>query len=292
MKIKSILLLVLMFALFNLTAQHTATCSHKMSFAKSWISDTLDALSYIIHIDEFDFTNQEISAWTEIELMSKIDNLSEIKLELQDLTVDQVWIDGIAIAPNNYSHDGMIISISLPSIINIGETVTADIHYHGEPFHEIWGGFHWSGEYCFNLGVGIWTIPHNLGKTWFPCIDDFQDRAYYTIYATVDAGKDAVCGGLLEEIADNGNGTFTYKWVMEQTIPTYLASVAVGDYARWTDTYNGINEDVPIEIWVRPADSNKVEINSGPTVLIALVMWELPLEQWNTRPILPIRILS
>ncbi len=24
-----------------------------------------------------------------------------------------------------------------------------------------------------------------------------------------------------------------------------LASVAVGDYARWTDTYNGMNEDVP-----------------------------------------------
>jgi aminopeptidase N len=257
MKIKSILLLVLMFALFNLTAQHTATCSHKMSFAKSWISDTLDAISYTIYLNEFDFANHEITAQTEIELISKIDDLTEIKLELQDLTVDEIYVDGIEIT--DFSHDGMILSIPVTDPLNMGDSVSVSVAYHGEPFHETWGGFHWSGEYCFNLGVGIWTIPHNLGKTWFPCIDDFQDRAYYTIYATVDAGKDAVCGGLLEEIADNGNGTFTYKWVMQQTIPTYLASVAVGDYARWTDTYNGINGDIPIEIWVRPADSNKVD---------------------------------
>ena len=43
-----------------------------------------------------------------------------------------------------------------------------------------------------------------------------------------------------------------------RTIPTYLASVAIGDYARWTDTFNGINGDVPIEIWVRHSDSNNV----------------------------------
>ncbi len=195
---------------------------------------------------------------TEIELESKINNLNEVKLELMDLTVDEIYVDGVQ--NTNFTHDGMILTIPLSNSISIGETVDVSVSYHGHPFHEGWGGFHWSeGTYCFNLGVGFVSIPHNLGKTWFPCIDDFQDRAYYTIYATVEAGKDAVCGGLLEEIADNGNGTFTYKWSLGQTIPTYLASVAVGDYARWTDTYNGTNEDVPVEIWVKPSDSSNVD---------------------------------
>ena len=208
-------------------------------------------------MNEFDFDNHEITAQADIKLVSKLSNLNEVKLELMDLTVDAVSVDGVSVT--DFTHEGMILSIPVDETLNMGDSVDVTITYHGEPFHEGWGGFHWSGEYCFNLGVGFISIPHNLGKTWFPCIDDFRDRAYYTIYATVEAGKDAVCGGLLKEILDNGNGTFTYKWVLGQSIPTYLASIAVGDYARWTNTYNGIDEDIPIEIWVKPSDSVDVD---------------------------------
>ena len=238
-------------------AQVRHKCSHKASFQKSELSDTLDAISYTIYLNEFDFANQEITAQTDVLLASKVDNLQEIKLELQDLTVDEVYVDGDEIT--NFSQTDMMVTIPLVSTINTGDQITVSVLYHGEPFHEGWGGFHWAGGYAFNLGVGFESIPHNLGKTWFPCIDDFQDRAFYTIHATVPSGKDAVCGGLLEEVVDNGNGTFTYKWTLGQTIPTYLASVAVGDYARWMDTYSGVEGDVPVEIWVRPQDSSNVD---------------------------------
>jgi len=256
MKVKLIIALLAFFLIVQAYSQQQSKCSHTTSFQKSWISDTLDALSYTIHLTAFDFTNHEITAQTDVELASKVDNLYEIKLELMDLTVDDVHIDGVLVP--NFQHEDMILSIPLSSPINTGDNILVSVSYHGEPFHEGWGGFHWSGNYAFNLGVGFVSIPHNLGKTWFPCIDDFHDRALYTIFATVPAGKDAVCGGLLEEVVNNGNGTYTFKWSLSQTIPTYLASVAVGDYARWTDTYNGINGDVPIEIWVRPSDSNNV----------------------------------
>ena len=252
-------LIILLFSFFLLKAysQEEYKCSHKTSFEKSWISDTLDALSYTIHINSFDFSNHQIIAHTDVELSSKVNNLNHIDLELMDLTVDEVKVDGTIIT--NFVHSGTILTIPLSTAINTGDEVIVSVSYHGEPFHEDWGGFHWSGNYAFNLGVGFVSIPHNLGKTWFPCIDDFHDRAFYTVFATVPDGMDAVCGGLLEETVNNGNGTTTFKWVMEQTIPTYLASVAVGNYAKWTDTYNGINGDIPVEIWVKPADSNKVD---------------------------------
>lgn len=250
-------LLVLANTVFTgINAQHDLLNQPGVLPEKKWISDTLDALSYTLSITNFDFTNHEITAHADIELTAKVSNLGQIKLELMDLTVDQVMVEGIAVP--GFTHNDYILNIPLTNPISPGDTIVVSVNYHGEPFHEDWGGFHWSGNYCFNLGVGFVSIPHNLGKTWFPCIDDFHDRALYTIYATVDEGLDAVCGGLLDEIINNGNGTLTYKWTLAQSVPTYLASVAVGDYARWTNTYNGIEEDIPVEIWVMPQDSDVV----------------------------------
>ncbi|MEZ5083757.1 MAG: M1 family aminopeptidase [Bacteroidales bacterium] len=257
MKTRILLLSFLGIITMAVFSQQHQGCSHKVSFSQSWISDTLDAISYTIYLNDIDFTNQEIEAQTDILLASKIDGLDELTLELQDLTVDSVFIDGEQIL--NFTHEGFFLKVSLQNVINTAETVTASVFYHGAPFHEGWGGFHWSGQYAFNLGVGFESIPHNLGKTWFPCIDDFQDRATYDLYVTVENGKDAVCGGLLQSITDNGNGTSTYYWTLAQSIPTYLASVAVGDYAKWTDTYNGVVEDIPVEIWARPSDSGNVD---------------------------------
>jgi hypothetical protein len=155
-------------------------CSHGPSFSKSWISDTLSAIHYTIHLNEVDFVDKEIKAQADVLLESKINNLDQITLELQALTVDSVFLDGTMTL--SFSQSGHFLYIPLQSNLNTGETVTVSVFYHGQPFHEGWGGFHWSGEYAFNLGVGFESIPHNLGKTWFPCIDDFRDRATYEFF--------------------------------------------------------------------------------------------------------------
>jgi aminopeptidase N len=256
MKNLYLILFVFFLGMGTTLSQQAHRCSHKMPFQKSELSDTLDALQYTICIEQFDFTAKTIDACAEIKLASKIDDLDFVKLELKDLEVEAVIIDGQFA---DFTHDGEILTITLANPINTGEQVVVEVDYNGEPFHEAWGGFHWSGQYCFNLGVGFESIPHNLGKTWFPCIDDFHDHALYEYQITVEEGKDAICGGMLEEIIDNDNGTFTYIWKHEYEIPTYLASVAVGDYAWWSDTYNGMNEDIPVWIFVRPNDSSKVD---------------------------------
>ncbi|MCD4737217.1 MAG: T9SS type A sorting domain-containing protein [Bacteroidales bacterium] len=246
---------ILIFTCSNIFGQMVHKCGHISSFESSLISDTLDAVHYYIHIDVIDFTGKEINGHTKVEISSKLDNIDQITLELQDLTVDSVLLDNINTA---FTHQDFFIKIPLQNPLNTGEMATVDVYYHGVPFHEAWGGFHWSGQYAFNLGVGFESIPHNLGKTWFPCIDDFQDRAYYDVYATTTDDKMGVCGGTLVEIINNGNGTKTWHWNLSSTIPTYLASVAIGDYVAVSDIYNGINGDIPIEIYVRPQDSSKV----------------------------------
>jgi len=221
----------------------------------SSLSDTLDALYYRIHIQELNFQAKSITVYTQVTLRSKVNNLDHIVLEMMDLNVDSVFVEG---AVNTFNHINPRLVIPLKDPLNINEEVEVVVYYHGVPFHEDWGGFHWAGEYAFNLGVGFESIPHNLGKTWFPCIDDFIDRAVYEVFVTIPYSKKAICGGLLQSVTDNGNGTHTFHWKINAEIPTYLASIAAGMYARVSDTIAGMSGNIPVEIYTRPADSVRI----------------------------------
>jgi hypothetical protein len=219
-------------------------------------ADSLDAIHYEIHINNIDFQAKTIEGSTTVLLTTHAATIPVINLELIQLTVTNVLLNDIPVSVFSQSDSLLIIPLDNP--IHPGDTIALKADYHGVPFHESWGGFHFSGEYAFNLGVGFVSIPHNLGKSWFPCIDNFTDRATYDVYCTLPAGKMAVCGGLLVEQIDNGNGTSTYHWNLAQTVPTYLASLAVGDYVGVNDTFNGMNGPVPINIYVRPQDTGRV----------------------------------
>lgn len=229
-----------------------------MSFQSlgQFISDSVDVVSYTIFLEEINQEQESISGHTIVTLTAADEPLSAAVLQLMDLEVDSVLVNDTQVS---FTYQDNLITIPFDEAISNTEQKVLDIYYHGQPFSEGWGGFQFSGDYAYNLGVGFESIPHNLGKTWFPCIDDFHDRANYTYYITVDADEDAVCGGTLQEIIEEDNGQLTYHWVMEHSIPTYLASVAVGDYVLYEDTFNGMAADVPIQIWVRPSEIDNVE---------------------------------
>lgn len=220
------------------------------------LSDTVDVLRYRLHLDVLNLPSKNLKGMTEVTLLSKQPLLQTVSLELKQLTVDSVKAANGTFLP--FSHANSLIRITLPNAITPTDTVTLKIYYHGIPFAESWGGFHFAGAYAFNLGVGFESIPHNLGKAWFPCVDDFKDRAYYEYYIRTENANKAVCGGILQSVADQGDGTHTFYWKSNRTIPTYLASLAVGPYTLLTDTFTGMDTTVPICYYVRPADSTKV----------------------------------
>lgn len=218
--------------------------------------DSIHAAKYTIILENIDVGAQTITASTNITLVPLVDNLDIFQLQLMQLTVDSVFVNMVKIT--NFVHADEVLNIPLSSLVSIGDTTDVLVYYHGQPFHESWGGFHYSGSYAFNLGVGISWIPHNLGKTWFPCIDDFTDRASYEVIATVPEDQTAVGGGTLMGITNNGNGTRTFRWLLNNPIPTYLASITVGSYKLVSDSYMGIAGEVPINYYVRPSDTLKV----------------------------------
>lgn len=220
---------------------------------KTTHSDSLDILLYKIDI-YVDYQNQEIGGNTLLQIVSKIDNLDKISLDLLRLTIDSIMLDGIQAT---YTYNDTLINILPPSNYNQGDTFYVDVYYHGHPVEDVsgFGGFSFASGYAYSIGVAFIDEPHNYGRVWYPCIDDFVDRAKYDFWITSDSGKVSVCNGILQEIINNGDGTQTYHWYMDDEIPTYLANVSVSNYVAVRDTFNGMLGQIPIDIYVQPGDS-------------------------------------
>jgi hypothetical protein len=244
--VKSIVLTLFIMAGLQLNAQNQPSRS---------LSDSIDVVNYELHLTVTNLSQQNISGQAGIRFTTPVNGITHLPLELKQLQVDSVKSEDEIVLNFSYSGERLLINLSQP--VSEGDTALVWIYYHGQPFHEAWGGFHFAGTYAFNLGVGFESIPHNLGKTWFPCVDDFIDRAFYEYYIRVENANTAVCGGLLQSVSDMGDGTKIFHWKSERTLPTYLASVAVGPYALVTDSVTGELSHIPVKYYVRPSDTTR-----------------------------------
>jgi aminopeptidase N len=245
-----------LFRLYTLLMLLLAGASVKA--ATPTISDSIDIRHFTIRLDITDYEDNTISGNTEVDIKMKVDNMTMLPLDLLGLTVDSVKDN----AGNtlSFTHIGEQLEIQLPVVMNTGDSTKITVYYQGVPDKDLsWGGWYWSGDYAYQMGVGFDAIPHNFGRVWFPCFDNFIERSTFRYEIITTSDKKAYCGGLLESETDNGDGTKTWVWNCVQSIPSYLASVAVSTYTSYTDTYAGIEREIPIEIAVKPEDLSDLE---------------------------------
>lgn len=228
-----------------------------LSFAQAQTpGENIDVTHYGINLWGFDFSNHTLQGETFIDFTTT-GSLSTLVLELKNLTVTDVAADYYGV--ESFNQEGDFLTVTFDEPIAAGESVTLDVRYGGSTFSETWGGVHWWGsDKVYNLGVGFDSQPHNLGKSWFPCVDNFTDKATYDVYITATNDKKAICGGNLVEHYDNGDGTSTWHWFTPQEIATYHISFIVADLVLWEDTYHGIERDIPIEVYTIPSLSGNV----------------------------------
>jgi aminopeptidase N len=87
-----------------------------------------------------------------------------------------------------------------------------------------------------------------MAPSWWPCIDNPNDKApieFYITCPTEISSKQmvAVSNGSLMATTDNGDGTTTFHWSETYPITTYLVMVAISNYVEVTslpDTYNAM----------------------------------------------------
>ena len=104
------------------------------------IGDSIHAVHYDIHIRNVNTANNTITAFTEIKIKSRVNDLSYIRLQLRDLDIDTLWLDNNP--TTNYQYDYEFIKVLLPDPIQEGDSILVGVAYNGEPYHESWGGPH------------------------------------------------------------------------------------------------------------------------------------------------------
>lgn len=251
-------------------------CSHshsqhlKTGVADNFRSDTIDVLSYDIVLDFMNVGSQEISGICQVKFSSLQNNVSTISLDLLQLTVDSIVQSGSQIT---YNYNDTLIVANLSSILNIGDLDSITVYYHGNPQGDPsgWGGFYFQGNYSYNLGVGFDADPHNYGRVWHPCFDNFVERAIYDITLLTPGGLRGYANGLITNEVNHGS-YFERSWHLDQEIPSYLACVAVSDYTHVDQNYhsNLTGNDIPMYLIATAADTSNMKssfINLGGAMM-------------------------
>lgn len=266
MKLQNIVFLIAISVLTNVIKAQTHACQVNKSAAmassmynsvENKRSDTIDVIKYTINLDITDFSNQKIKGNTVIRLAPKLNSQNHVCLDLLKMTVDSIKVLSNLIT---YSYNDTLLIANLPTIINTVDTIDLTVYYHGVPQGDPagWGGFSFNGNYAYNLGVGFGAKPHNYGRVWFPCFDNFVEKSRYEFNIITDPLKSAYCNGYL--VSDNtASGKRTRSWKLDQQIPSYLASVAVADYAQVNMNIAALNGNLPAIIAARASDTTAVK---------------------------------
>lgn len=231
--------------------------------AENLRSDTFNVLKYTINLEIGNTSNQQLLGNTQIRFAPKINNRTFIRFDLLKLLIDSVKENTSHLT---YVYNDTVLKINFSVPKNAIDTSVFTVYYHGHPQIDAtnWGGFYFDNaqgaEYAYNLGVGFGAKPHNYGRVWFPCFDNFVERSKYEFNITSDTSRRAFCNGqLVSDLVNVANTKRTRKWVLNEEVPSYLASVALAKYTQVNWNINTLNGNKPITLVAVASDTSAMK---------------------------------
>lgn len=220
------------------------------SVAQSWF----DVKYYGLNLN-IDPTAQAISGSVDIQGESLIADLQQVELDFAgNMTVDAVSGNAISFAHNG---DRLVLNLDAPRAA--GQTFSATISYHGQPQSGGFGAFVFSQQ---NSQPLIWTLSEPYGaRLWWPCKDTPNDKAdKVDMMVTVPAKLTATSNGRLLSRTDNGDGTATFHWQENYPITTYLVSLAITNYATFTEWFKySPTDSMEVTNYIYPANLERAK---------------------------------
>lgn len=224
-------------------------------------SDTFDILKTTINLELGSLGSPTITGNAQLRFAPKLNNRTFIRFDLLKMVVDSVK-ENNSLRTFTYNDTILKVNFALPK--NTTDTSVFIVYYHGTPVIDAtgWGGFYFdntqNAEYAYNLGVGFGAKPHNYGRVWYPCFDNFAERCKFEFNITSDTARRAYCNGVLASDVVNGLKR-TRKWVLNQEIPSYLASVSLAKYSEVNWSVNTLNGVKPIKLIANAADTTALK---------------------------------
>ena len=175
-------------------------------------------------------------------------------------------------------HDGNAHFITLTKQQVIGNTETIIVQYEGNPKEAIrapWdGGFSWKKD--ANGKHFIATSCQGLGASvWWPCKDHMYDEVEsMRISVTVPSNLMDVSNGRLESVENHGETT-TYNWFVDNPINNYGVNVNIGDYAHFSEIFDGEKGPLSMDYYVLKDNLEKAkkQFTDAPKMMKAFEHW-------------------
>ncbi len=244
----------------NKLHKHSLSDSQRSSLTQvDTRSDSVDILHYNVTLDVSNYGAASVFGDCEVSFTPKVDGISEIVLDLLALEVDSITYEGQNLM---YGRDTSYIYIDLGNTLNLDDTAKLHVFYHGKPVADpaSFGGLVFEDNIIYNLGIGLSGLPdkYNYGRGWFPCFDNFVERATYDLNIITNSNLRAYCIGTFIEEQDLGNKKL-WRYSMQQPLPTYLVGIAAGNYRDANLVHEGVYGSVPIKLVAHPNDTTNMK---------------------------------
>lgn len=246
---QKVLLILLLIISSNLQATDLYPITDKRA-------DTFEMAHTHLELNCTNIGNRVLAARADIKLKSKLNGVEKVTLDLESLNVDSIKCGSIACS---FSQGIQKVSVNLPSALALGDSIIVSVYYSGTPKTDVsgFGGFYFTNEYAYAIGVGFRADPHPFGRSWFPCFDNFVMKGTYSFKVTTDTGFVAVCGG--ELISETTAGAVSvWEYYLHQPIPSYLASLGVSKYELKQGNMNTVQGNIPYILAAMERDTQEL----------------------------------
>ena len=203
----------------------------------------------------FDWENQYLHGKATLILEPYFYSQSNIILDAKGFNIHEIeLVIGDNSEKLNYVYDGNKLNIDLAKEYHQGQKVNIKINYTAKP-NEGNSANDQKGLYFINpLGdqkgkpQQIWTHGETESNSrWFPTIEAPNQKSTQEIFITIDDKFETLSNGILVYSKSNADGTRTDYWKMDKPHAPYLFMMAVGEFTRIEDEWNGMKVDYYVE---------------------------------------------
>ncbi|MBD2530920.1 M1 family metallopeptidase [Nostoc flagelliforme FACHB-838] len=182
-----------------------------------------------------DIPKQSYQGSCSIRLLPIRNGIDRLTLDAVNLNIESVRVDDV---PQNFDYDGEQLSIQLSETTQIGKRLLIAIAYSvAKPQRGIY--FIQPDKHYPNKPTQVWTQGEDEdSRFWFPCFDYPGQLSTSEIRVRVPNPFVAISNGELIDTTEDGDDKI-YHWLQQQVHPTYLMTLAVGDFAEIRDEWKG-----------------------------------------------------
>lgn len=203
-----------------------------------------------------DIPNQSFQGSCTITLTPVHSGIQKLTLDAVDLNIDSVLIDSVA---QPFDYDGQQLEIQLLNPTGT-QPINLAINYHVEkPQRGLY--FIAPDAHYPHKPTQVWTQGEDEdSRFWFPCFDYPGQLATSEIRVRVPQPLIAVSNGELISSETKDQDTI-FHWSQKQVHPTYLMTLAVGDFAEIKDEWDSI----PVTYYVEKGREADAQRSMGKT---------------------------